>query len=85
MTNLVLHEDLKKLKETLSMKEEAFATDLTKLENESLELKQKVESLLVEDGKLLETLKQLESNLAANRCWNRSSQPLNWLNSPQSR
>jgi len=39
MTNLVLHEDLKKAKETLSLKEEAFATDLTKLENDSLELK----------------------------------------------
>ena len=37
MTNLVLHEDLKKFKETLSLKEEVFATDLTKLENESLE------------------------------------------------
>jgi len=39
MTNLILHEDLKKFKETLSLKEEAFATDLTKLENESLQLK----------------------------------------------
>jgi len=39
MTNHVLHENLKKVKETLSLKEEAFATDLTKLENESLELK----------------------------------------------
>ena len=54
MTNLVLREDLNKFKETLSLKEEAFATDLTKLENESLELKQKVESLLVENRKLLE-------------------------------
>jgi len=39
MTNLVLHEDIKKFKETLSLKEEAPASDLTKLENESLELK----------------------------------------------
>jgi len=39
MTNLVLYEDLKKAKETLSLKEEAFTTDLTMLENESLELK----------------------------------------------
>jgi len=39
MTNLVLHEDLNKFKETLSLKKEALATDLTKLENESLELK----------------------------------------------
>jgi len=37
--NLVLEEDLDKLKETLSLKEEAFATDFTMLENESLELK----------------------------------------------
>ena len=62
------------------MKKEAFATDLSKLENESLEPKQKVESLLVENSKLLEKLKQVESDLAANRCWNRSSQALNWLN-----
>jgi len=59
MTNLVLHEDLKKFKETLSVKEEAFATNLTRLENESLELKQKVESLLVKNRKLLENLKQV--------------------------
>ena len=39
MTNLVLHEDLKKFKETLSLKEEAFANNLTKLQNESLETK----------------------------------------------
>jgi len=36
---LVLHEDLNKLNDTLSMKEEEFATDFTKLESESLELK----------------------------------------------
>jgi len=63
VTNLVLHQDLKKFKGTLSLKEEAFATDLIKLENESLELKQKVESLLVENKKLLEKLKQVESAL----------------------
>ena len=68
MTNPVLHEDLKKFKETSSLKEEAFAIDLTKLENEFLELKQKVESLLVENRKLLENLKQVESDLAVNRC-----------------
>ena len=49
------------------MKEEAFATDFTKLERESLEQKQKVESLLVENSKLLEKLKQVESDLTANR------------------
>ena len=67
MKNLVFHRDLDKIKGTLSLKEEAFVTDLTKLENQSFELKQKVESLLVENRKLLEKLKQIESNLAANR------------------
>jgi len=67
MTNLALHEDLNKFKETLSLKEEAFATDLTKLENESLELKQKVESLLVENRNLVEKLKQVETDLTANK------------------
>ena len=49
------------------MKEEAFATDFTKLEGESLELKQKAESLLVENSKLLEKLKQVETDLTANK------------------
>ena len=80
MSNLVMHEDLKKFKQTLSMKEEAFTTDFAKLENESLELKQKVESLIVENKKLLKNLKQVDSDLAANRRWNRASQALNWLN-----
>jgi len=43
------------------------ATDLTKFESESLELKQKVESLLIENSKLVEKLKQAESDLATNR------------------
>jgi len=59
------------------MKEEVFATDFTKMENEFLELKQNVKSLLVENNKLLEKLKQVESDLVANRRWNRSSQVLN--------
>jgi len=42
MKNLILHDDLNKFKETLTLKEEVFAADLIKLENESLELKQKV-------------------------------------------
>ena len=62
------------------MKEEAFVTNLTKLESESLELKQKVESLLVENNKLLEKLKQVELDLAANKRCNCSSQGLTWLN-----
>jgi len=56
MKHLVLHYDLNKVKETLSLKEEAFATDFDKLKNESLELKQKIESLLDENNKLLDKL-----------------------------
>jgi len=67
VSNLVLHEELKKFKETLSLKEEAFAADFAKLKNESLELNKKVDSLLVENKNLLENLKQVESELAANR------------------
>jgi len=36
---LILCEDLDKLKETLSMREEVFNTNLSKLESESLHLK----------------------------------------------
>jgi len=43
-------------------------------------MKQKVESLVVENKKLLENLKQVESYLVANKHWNRASQALNWLN-----
>jgi len=79
MKHLVLYDDLNKFKETLCLKEEAFATDFTKLENESLELKQKVESLLDENNKLLDKLNQVELDLVANRRWNRASYALNWL------
>ena len=51
---LVLHEYLNKLKETLSMREEVFNTDFSKLESESLQLKQKIESLVCENHKLVE-------------------------------
>jgi len=78
--NLVFHDDFNKLKEALSLKEEAFVANLTKLESESLELKQKVESPLVKNNKLLEKLKQIELDLAANRHCNYSSQGLTWLN-----
>jgi len=67
------------------MKEEDFVTNFDKLDKEFLESKQKVESLLVENNKLLEKLKQVESDLAANRRWNRSSQALNWLNTHHNR
>jgi len=80
MKHLVLHDDLKKVKKTLRLKEEAFSTDLAKMESESLELKQKVESLFVENNKLLEKLKQVELDFAANKRYNCSSQGLTWLN-----
>ena len=62
------------------MKEEVFVTDFAKLEKEFLESKQKVESLLVENNKLLEKLKQVELDLAANKRWSSCSQVLNWPN-----
>ena len=80
---LVLHEDLSKLKETQRIKEEVFATDFSELESESLELKQKIESLLDENRKLLEKLKQVKTDLTANRLMNRASEALNWLNTHQ--
>ena len=85
MKSLVLHEDLEIVKETFRLKEEIFVTDLTKLEKESLELKQKVESLLVENNKLHERVKQVETDQATNRHWNDSSQALNWLNNHHNR
>jgi len=57
MKTLVLQEDLVKLKETLSMKEEVLVTEFAKLGKEFLESKQKVESLLVENNNLLAKLK----------------------------
>ena len=57
MNNLVLHEDLERVKETFRLKEESFVTNLTKLEKESLDLKQKIESLLAENQGLHEKLK----------------------------
>jgi len=64
---------LDKLKETLSMREEVFDTNLSKLENESLQLKQKIVTLLDANGTLLKKLKQVETDLTANRRWNSSS------------
>jgi len=67
------------------LKEETLITNLTKLKKESLELKQRAESLLVENNKLHETLKQVETDQATNRRWNDSSQALNWLNNHHNR
>jgi len=60
MNNLVLHEDLERDKETFRLREESFVTDFAKLKKESLELKQKVESLLAENHSLHKKLKQVE-------------------------
>ena len=64
---------------------EVLNTNLSKLESESLELKQKTESLICENRKLFERLKKAESDLIANRSWNSSSQALNWLNTHYNR
>jgi len=77
MKSLVLHEDLERIKETFSLTEETIITILTKLETESLELRQKAEFLLVENNKLHEKIKQVEMDQATNRHWNDSSQALN--------
>jgi len=62
------------------MREEVFNTNPSKLESESLQLKQKIESLICENHQLLKRLKKVESDLTANRHWNSSSQALKWLN-----
>ena len=85
MNNLVLHEDLERVKETFRPKEESFVTNLTKLEKESLELKQKIESLLAKNQSLHEKIKQVEIDQAANRRWHDSSKALNWLNTHHNR
>jgi len=77
---LILCEDLDKLKETLSMREKVFNTNLSKLESESLQLKQKIESLICDNHQLLERLKKAESDHTANKHWNSSSEVLRWLN-----
>ena len=85
MKSLILHEDLERIKETFRLKEETLVTNFTKLEKVSLELRQKAESLLVENNKLHETLKQVETDQATNRRWNKPSQALNWLNNHHNR
>ena len=78
--NLVLLEDLERIKEALKLKEDSFVTDFAKLEKESLDLKERVESLLVKNNRLSEKLKQVETDLAANRHWDQATQVLNWPN-----
>ena len=61
-----MHEDLERVKEILRLKEENFVTNFTKLEKESLDLKQKIESLRAENQSLHEKLKQVGIDQAAN-------------------
>ena len=77
---LVFPEDFNKPKETLSMSKEVFNTDLSKLESESLRLKQRIGTLICENNQLLKKLEQVESDLAINRRWNSSLEGLKWLN-----
>jgi len=60
MNNFVLHDDLERVKENLRLKEENFVANLTKLQKESFDLKQKIEFLFVENQSLREKLKQVE-------------------------
>jgi len=85
MNHLVLHEDLERVKETFRLEEENFVTSLTKLEKESLDLKQKLESLLAENQSLHKKLKQVEIDQATNKRWHDSSDALNWLNTHYNR
>jgi len=75
-----LCEDLDMLKGTLSMREKVLNTNLSKLESESLQLKQRIESLVCENNQLIEKLHEAKSDLTKNRRWNSSSEALNWLN-----
>jgi len=78
--NLVLLEDIEKIKEALKLKEDSFVTDFAKLEKESLDLKERVESLLVENNRLHEKLKQVEIDLATNKRWDQAPQVQNCSN-----
>ena len=64
MNNLVLTEDFERTKEILKLKEECFVTNFTNLEKESLDLKEKIESFLIENQNLHEKLKQVEQEYA---------------------
>jgi len=64
------------------VREKVFNTDLSKLESQSLQLKQRIESLVCESSQLLE---KAESDLTANRRWNSSSEVLKWLNTHHNR
>jgi len=67
------------------MREKVFNTHFSKLETESLQLKQGIESLICENNQLLEKLKRAKSDLTVNRRWNSSSAVVKWLNTHHNR
>jgi len=79
------YKDLNKLKETFSVREEVFNTNLSKLKSESLQLKQRIESLVYENSQLIEKLKRAESGFTTNKRWNYSAKALKWLNTRHNR
>jgi len=85
MNNLLLTEDFERTKEILKLKEECFAKNYDILEKESLEAKEKIEALLVENQNLHEKLKQVEQEQAVKTRWLDSSVALNWLNTHHNR
>ena len=85
MNNLVLHEDFERTKEILKLKEDCFAKNYDILKKESLETKEKIESLLVENQKLHEKIKQVEQEQAVRKKWLDSSDALKWLNNHHNR
>jgi len=64
----------------MNTREEVFNTDLSRLKSESLDLKFRLESLVSENRQLLEKARKAEYDLTENRCWNSSSEALDWLN-----
>ena len=78
---LGLHENINELREELFLKD----GDYSKIEEKLLEVEGIVESLLNEKESLHATVEKLETDLTTNRCWNNSSQALDWLNTHHSR
>jgi len=78
---LALCQQLDQLKDFMNVREKEFS----KLENKSLDLKRRLESLVSENNQLLEKVHKVESNLVQNRRWNGFSEALNWLNTHHNR
>jgi len=58
--------------------------EFSKPEGESLDLKRRLDSLMSENNEVHEKVQRTESHLVQNRCWNRSSEALNWLSTHHS-